>query len=165
MAANPKKRQQIAALVRTFGKDRMLELVSTGHTIKQIRALYEFETKGKYMTDYFVCKALQSFGDEYEAAKRAAASHHVDKIVEVTEKVEEGTIDYAAARVVSDNRKWIAAKLDPRQYGDRIQADIQVTDMTSLHLAALKEAMRPKSIEARVIEGTARLEREEEGSD
>jgi hypothetical protein len=56
--------------------------------------------------------------------------------------VEDGKIDSSSARVASDNRKWLASKLDPSTYSDKAQLDIAVTDVTALHLAALRDRLK-----------------------
>ena len=142
----------MALVTRAIPKERMLGLVASGYTLRKIAALVEEET-GKKLSAYYICKLLQSYGDDYEAAKKMQALHHADRLGEIAAEVEQGTLDPASARVSSDNRKWLAARLNPREYGDKIQADIQVTDMTTLHLEALRQRLA-KTVEARVIESS-----------
>ena len=127
--------------MRVFGKDRLLEMVSTGWTTRRIAAQYTVET-GSAISQYYVVKCLQTFGQDYEAAKRAAALHHADAISDLTEDLKVGKLDPASARISSDNHKWLASRLDPRQYGDKIQAEIQTTDMTQVHMLALRDRLR-----------------------
>ena len=134
----------------------MLGYVAEGYTLRRIAAVAEAETGKKY-SPYYIGKLLKSYGEDYEEAKKLQALHHADRVGEIAEEVETGTLDPASARVSSDNRKWLAARMNPREYGDKIQADIQVTDMTTLHLEALRLKMA-KTIEARVIDGESETE-------
>jgi hypothetical protein len=97
---------------------------------------------GQPVSQYYVCKTLQSFGDRYQEAKKAQAEYHASKVADLADKVETGGIDSSSARVASDNRKWLASKLDPSTYSDKAQLDIAVTDVTALHLAALRDRLR-----------------------
>lgn len=58
-------------------------------------------------------------------------------------------------RLKVDARKWIACKLKPRQYGDRIDMEVRHTSISIT--AALAEAER-RVIEARTAEQSAPLE-------
>ena len=94
------------------------------------------------MTPYYVNKTLQNFGDDYEAAKRARGTYFADGVVDAVNRVTDGTMDYAAARVVIDGLRWAASKADPKQYGDKQQIDVNHTDVTQLHVIALRERLR-----------------------
>jgi hypothetical protein len=48
--------------------------------------------------------------------------------------------------VVADIRKWTAARLDSKQWGDKVQQDIKITDTTQLHLQAVRDLMRTVSV-------------------
>ena len=151
MAAQSLTRQAVTRITRSFGKEQLLTLVAEGTSTRKIATIVS-DQLGKSYSQYYIVKALQSFGEEYEQAKKAQALLHAERISEVAGEVEEGRIDPASARVSSDNRKWLASRLNPREYGDKIQAEIQVTDMTHLHLEALRLKMQSRVVEARVIE-------------
>jgi hypothetical protein len=144
MAAQPKTQQAKALITRTLSKDQLLDMVATGWTQQRI-ADHVTQVTGQPVSQYYICKTLQSFGDEHTQAKKAQAQYHAERIADIADKVEDGRIDPASARISSDNRKWVAARLDPTQYGDRIQADIQLTDVTALHLEAMRNAMKTVS--------------------
>jgi hypothetical protein len=144
MAAQPKTQQVKALVTRALTKDQLLEMVATGWTQRRI-AEHITELTGQPCTSYYICKTLQSFGDEYVTAKKTQAEYHASRVADISDKVEEGKLDPASARVSSDNRRWLAARLDPSSYGDRIQADIQLTDVTAMHLEAMRNAMKTVS--------------------
>jgi hypothetical protein len=141
MPSQPKTAQKTAMVTRAVSKEWLLDAVATGWTQRKI-AQHVSQLTGQEVSQYYICKTLQSLGPDYDAAKREQAQYHAERIAEIADKVEEGTLDPASARISSDNRKWIAARLDPSQYGDKIQADIAVTDVTQMHLQAMREALK-----------------------
>jgi hypothetical protein len=64
------------------------------------------------------------FRERYARAKEESADALSEDIKEIGEKTLKGEYDPQAARVAIDSYKWVAAKLKPKVYGDRI-------DMTS----------------------------------
>lgn len=57
---------------------------------------------------------------QYAEATSALARFQVEQLEVVIEKAERGEIDHQTARLVMDARKWMASKLFPRQWGDKI---------------------------------------------
>lgn len=58
--------------------------------------------------------------DQYARATSALAAFQVEQFETIIEKAERGELDPQTARVVMDGRKWIASKLFPRQWGDKV---------------------------------------------
>ena len=85
--------------------------------------------------------------EAFDAARRARAEWHVDRMENLAKQVEQEQIDPNAARVVADIRKWTASRLDSKQWGDKIQQDIKLTDTTQLHLEAVRNLMRTVSVQ------------------
>ena len=84
--------------------------------------------------------------DRMKHARRLRADRNAARIEQMARELEAGGMDPNAARVAIDARKWIAARMDPHIWGDKIHAEVQVTDATKLHLEALKQRMQPKVI-------------------
>jgi len=59
--------------------------------------------------------------DMYAQAKESSADALADQLIEIADNIEGDT---KRDQLRLDTRKWIAAKLKPRKYGDRIQADV-----------------------------------------
>lgn len=57
-----------------------------------------------------------SLSDHYAIARARQADHYADEIVEISDTEE----DPQKARVRIDARKWVASKLQPKRYGDKI---------------------------------------------
>ena len=146
MPSQPKTAQAKALITNTLSKDAMLAMVAEGWSQRKI-ADHVSQLTGKEISQYYICKTLQSFGDDYKEAKRAQAEYHASKVAEISDKVETGQIDPASARVSSDNRKWLASKLNPSEYSEKAQLDIAVTDVTQLHLAQLRERLKTVTVQ------------------
>ena len=137
----PKTAQVKALLTRSLTKEQLLDMVANGWTLKRIGEHVGTLT-GTAVSPYYVCKTLQQWPDEYSHAKKAQAEYHAARIAEIADEVEQGKLDPASARVASDNRKWVASKLDPSTYSDRVEINANITDVTQLHLAQLRDRLR-----------------------
>lgn len=63
----------------------------------------------------------KEFLNKYEAAKALQADVYADEMDDIAHNEE---IDTQRARLIIDTRKWVASKLKPKRYGDKL-------DMTS----------------------------------
>ena len=83
----------------------------------------------------------------YEDAKISRAHFHAAKIEEIIEEVELGNIDPQVARVSIDARKWLAAKMYPKFFSDRVQLqhDLKV-DVRKQHIEELRKMTKIKDI-------------------
>ena len=81
----------------------------------------------------------------YEDAKLSRAHYHAAKIEEILEDVESGEIDPQAARVSIDARKWLAAKMYPKFFSDRVQLQHDVSvDVGKQHVEELRRLARER---------------------
>lgn len=96
----------------------------------------------------------QELSDKYACAKEAQADFMADEMLEIaddgrndwmSEEGREGTENFKLngehvqrSRLRIDSRKWLASKLKPKRYGEKIQQDVVVTtkieDMTDEEL-------------------------------
>lgn len=60
------------------------------------------------------------FSDQYAIAKEESAEFHADEIISIADDT---TGDVARDRLRVDARKWVASKLKPKKYGDKIDHD------------------------------------------
>lgn len=56
------------------------------------------------------------FADRYARAREEQADHFVDEIITIADEAE----DPQKARLQIDARKWVAGKMRPKKYGDKI---------------------------------------------
>jgi len=66
------------------------------------------------------------------------AREYANKIAELTIRVESGVLSLEQGRVLTDNYKWLAAKLDPETYGNQYK-DKKEMETQQMHLEAIKE--------------------------
>ena len=75
----------------------------------------------------------------YEDAKMSRAHYHASKIEEILEDVESGKIEPSAARVSIDARKWLASKMYPKFFSDRVHHQHDMTvDVRKQHLEEIR---------------------------
>lgn len=68
----------------------------------------------------------EAWQEQYARAKRTGIELHIDGMIDLAD---EATEDNAhAIRLQVDTRKWVASKLLPKIYGDRIAAEITLPD-------------------------------------
>ena len=81
----------------------------------------------------------------YEDARLSRAHFHAAKIEEILEDLEAGRIEPQVARVSIDARKWLAAKMYPKFFSDRLQLQHDVTvDVRKQHIEELRRMSRKK---------------------
>lgn len=68
-----------------------------------------------------------AFLAQYARARDEQADFYADDIIDIADTEPDPNI----ARVRIDARKWVASKLKPKVYGDRVQQDVTITEITS----------------------------------
>jgi hypothetical protein len=88
----------------------------------------------------------KQFANQYARAREVQADTYADEITEISDSVKGETENaiVQAARLRVDARKWIASKLKPRKYGERIE----VNQKTEMLLKDERDALRDKVLEA-----------------
>ena len=66
------------------------------------------------------------------------AKAFVDRIADINQKAESGTLNFEQARVTIDTYKWLAAKYDPSTFGNQ-QKDAEELDIGKMHLDAIRK--------------------------
>ena len=75
----------------------------------------------------------------YEDARMSRAHYHSAKIEEILDDLENGKIEPQTARVSIDARKWLASKMYPKFFSDKIQLQHDVTvDLRKQHIEELR---------------------------
>ena len=106
------------------------------YTIELAEAICERIAHGKALTKICKDKGMpayqtvlrwrrdnEEFAKLYRAAKEDAADTIADQIQDVIARVESEELNPHQGRVMIDGLKWIAAKLKPGSYGDRIHQE------------------------------------------
>jgi hypothetical protein len=147
MAGSPKKREKREKAKALMADQKfwggLFDYISHGGSLVEYAALNEVP----YSTLHRNLHDDQQRKDLFDAARRARATWHVDRMEKLAEQVETGQIDPNAGRVIADIRKWVATRMDQKQWGDKVQQDIKLTDTTQLHLEAVRNLMRTVSVQ------------------
>ena len=101
-------------------KRRICEQISGGKSLRSICASSDMPGISKVF-DWL--REDPQFEQQYARAREAQADHFADEIAEIADSEP----DPNKARVRIDARKWVASKLKPKAYGDRLQLDADVT--------------------------------------
>lgn len=84
------------------------------------------------------------FCAQYVRAREEQAEYYADEIVHIADSED----DPNKAKVRVDARKWVAAKLLPKKYGDRTQ---EISVNNTVNLAVMTEERRAELIERRKL--------------
>lgn len=93
----------------------------------------------------------EAFRDKYARARDAQADKIFEECLEIADQydtkidvVEPDTVQRAKLRI--DTRKWMAGKLRPKKYGERVQQEISGPGGGAIEIAALSEDERKARI-------------------
>lgn len=101
--------------------DRICHSLSEGISLRTI--CLDPEMPGK-TTVFRWLAANKEFRDQYARARECQADAIADEILNIADEAE----DAAKARVQIDARKWLAGKLRPKVYGDKVSQEITGAD-------------------------------------
>lgn len=114
--------------------DQICERISEGESLRHICLDDCMPNKA---TVFRWLSGNKEFSDQYACARDAQADTLADEIVDIADEVSKDTyVDgdgvtrtnqeaVARSRLRVDARKWVASKLKPKVYGDRIEADMK----------------------------------------
>jgi hypothetical protein len=103
---------------------RICDLIASGETDAKIEAMDGMpsaQTIRRWRID------REDFCSNYARAREARADFRAERIDGYVQKVIDKSLPPDAARVAIDAEKWLAAKEQPKRYGDRIQVDGNMT--------------------------------------
>jgi hypothetical protein len=76
----------------------------------------------------------------YMAAKRTRAHHHAQTMLDIIENVSDGVLTPQQGSVMVKGLQWLAARMDPDTFSDRIKVDARLKiDAASSHLEAVRQ--------------------------
>jgi len=93
--------------------DHICERLARGESL---RAICRDEGMPAHNTVTDAVVSNKDYGDQYARARAKQADYYADQIVEIADKA----TDYNVARLQIDARKWVAAKLLPKRWGDKV---------------------------------------------
>lgn len=146
MAGTPIKRARhekaLAILAKPEFWEQLWEHLAEGNTLRSF-------VSGSDIPYGVLWRKMQSdpvLMERYEIVRNARALANAERIEALADKVETEQIDPNAAKVAMGARQWLAERMDPKRWGNKIQQDIKVTDTTQLHLQAVRDLMRTVSV-------------------
>lgn len=108
--------------------DRVLREFSRGksmRTIEKMQGMPSISTMFEWMRKY------PDFSQRYARAKEEAADLFVEELLELTDMADvDNAIDIQKRKLQVDTRKWIASKLKPKRYGEKL--DLAITQATEV---------------------------------
>jgi hypothetical protein len=99
------------------------------------------------------CAKTAEYAEQYARAREARGVYYGERVASIAEKTLEGEYEPSAARVAVDALKWTAGRMAPKQYGDRLAAEISgpdggpiqsVLDVSGLPTEALEAILHAK---------------------
>lgn len=103
------------------------ERIATGESLRAICAtagMPGITSVYKWLSD----PEHAAFAEQYARARDQQADYYADEIIEIADSTKRARkhVQVEAARTRIDARKWLASKLRPKSYGDKVQADVVV---------------------------------------
>lgn len=88
-------------------------------------------------------EARAEFCDQYARARETQADLHAETMLEIADEEAEDATAVARNRLRVDTRKWLASKLAPKKYGDKITAEHTGKDGGAIQVASVVEFVIP----------------------
>jgi len=107
-----------------FDQAKACEEIASGKSLREVASEMGLRSASNFTN---LAAIDPEFAAQYARAMELRADYHAHRIESLADAVERKEIAPDAARVAIDARKWTAAKLRPKVYGDRIQADVDMT--------------------------------------
>jgi hypothetical protein len=137
-------------------EDRICELIADGNPLPAIAAMPGMPRVATILG--WAAGDRPGFGERYSRAREALAIKLVADALELVDTPAKDAVEAQDKRVRADMRKWLASKLFPRQFGDRLHTDVQALDANGKPTAPVMPVLNiiieapaeaaPKAIEA-----------------
>ena len=116
---------------------------------KSLRLICAMEGMPAASTVYAWLGQYPVFQDMYARAREVQADVLADEILEIADS----DLDPNRARVMIDARKWLAGKLRPKKYGDRVELDHKVdgTQPMQVTVNVVPAPVTPPAIECEIV--------------
>ena len=128
--------------------EQFFDRVPIGLTMKE----YSKAQGVGYNAMHWFVESNPDIRSRYDQALKARALEKVESIDEDVRQVISGEMDANCARVVIDSKKWVAGKMDRQRWGDSKQVHLEVTDLSQMHLEAMKALSEPGVIEGEIVD-------------
>lgn len=105
--------------------DAICERIANGESLRSIardKSMPAMSTLFKWLRDH------TEFSEQYARAKEESAELFADEIVSIADEGDDPIRD----RLRIDARKWVASKLKPKKYGEKITQEISVSPLKAI---------------------------------
>lgn len=134
-------------------EEALLEAIAGGMSLVKACAALEIGAASVFRW----LEADPLFRDKYAKAREAQAEKFADEIVAIADEAEvtsvvtpEGVVDFkldatavARNRLRVDARKWVASKLLPKKYGDKVQQELTGADGGPINMSLKVSFVKP----------------------
>lgn len=106
--------------------DRICSLIASSH--KSMATICK-EVGIGYTTHTDWLRTNKEYSDKYARAKEDQADYLAEEMIDISEHTEEDHTPFTGANVIQrdrlrvETRKWIASKLKPKKYGDKLDIE------------------------------------------
>lgn len=101
-------------------EERICEMLARGHSMAKICRRKDMPAES---TVYKWLAEGGAFSERYTHAREQQADLYADEIIEIADNCPPVQEEIAKAKVRIDARKWKAARLAPKKYGDRLDVN------------------------------------------
>lgn len=101
-------------------EERICEMLAQGHSMAEICRRKNMPAES---TVYKWLAEGGAFSERYAHAREQQADLYADEIIEIADNCPPVQEEIAKAKVRIDARKWKAARLAPKKYGDRLDVN------------------------------------------
>ncbi|OAM34235.1 hypothetical protein A7Q01_05850 [Eikenella sp. NML96-A-049] len=113
---------------------RICEMLAQGHSLAAICRRKNLPAPS---TIYKWLAESPEFSERYARAREQQADFYADEIIEIADNCPPIHEEIAKAKVRIDTRKWKAARLAPKKYGDRL--DVNATAAVKIETRSLAD--------------------------
>jgi len=104
------------------------ERIAQGESLKHITDQEDMPSRTS-VHSWLLDKNNKWFLDKYEVAREMQADVYADEMDDIAH---DQSIDTQRARLIIDTRKWTSSKLKPKKYGDKLEVDAKVENVTPI---------------------------------
>ncbi|OSI34568.1 hypothetical protein [Neisseria dumasiana] len=105
-------------------QERICDMLAQGKSMVAICGLEDMPAQS---TVYKWLAESEEFSERYARAREMQADLYADQIIRIADDCEPEAAAVAKAKAQIDARKWLAARLAPKKYGDRLDVSARAT--------------------------------------
>ena len=125
--ANASKKKTAPVKITPEVFDSILERLSNGESLRAICRDDDMPSLGSF---FRYVNGDQTAAEHYTRAREANGDYHGSSVAQIAADVVAGVITPEVARVAMDAHKWTAGRLKPKVYGDEVEVEQRVFNVT-----------------------------------